>query len=267
MSWHFSQALEAAYSEATCSGGEPSAPSNSTPTHGTFWSPGKTTDVSPRSRSGMTYAPSTADHGEALLTWFRAGFHARTSPAPEKEKVSTESGLDCGGRWLASLEKCGPDSYSWKTRQYSLLGGLESFSETWPRWGMMQNGECWELTTPGHLTEGTGSGLWQTPVADDAVDRMKGKINSRGEPKLSAQVKMWPTPTCNDAKNNGPPSQADRNTPPLNLIVGGALNPDWAEWLMGWPIGWTDLKPLAMARFQQWRRSHGVCSEVTNETH
>jgi len=30
--------------------------------------------------------------------------------------------------------------------------------------------------------------LWQTPVSDDAVQRVNGKINSRGEPKLSAQV-------------------------------------------------------------------------------
>ncbi len=25
---------------------------------------------------------------------------------------------------------------------------------------------------------------------------------------------------------------------------GGKLNPDWVEWLMGWPIGWTALKHL-----------------------
>lgn len=24
----------------------------------------------------------------------------------------------------------------------------------------------------------------------------------------------------------------------------GALNPEWVEWLQGFPIGWTDLKPL-----------------------
>jgi hypothetical protein len=30
--------------------------------------------------------------------------------------------------------------------------------------------------------------LLQTPVADDAVDRVKGKVTSRGEPKLSGQV-------------------------------------------------------------------------------
>jgi DNA (cytosine-5)-methyltransferase 1 len=33
---------------------------------------------------------------------------------------------------------------------------------------------------------------------------------------------------------------------------GGKLNPDWVEWLMGWPIGWTDLRPLAMDKFLPW---------------
>ena len=39
---------------------------------------------------------------------------------------------------------------------------------------------------------------------------------------------------------------------------GGSLNPDWVEWLIGWPIGWTDLKPLETDKFQQWLRSHGA---------
>lgn len=37
----------------------------------------------------------------------------------------------------------------------------------------------------------------------------------------------------------------------------GQLNPSWVEWLMGWPIGFTDLKPLAMDKFRQWLDSHG----------
>ena len=52
--------------------------------------------------------------------------------------------------------------------------------------------------------------------------------------------KMWPTPTAQDAKNNGGPSQHNRNTKPLNAEVGGSLNPQWVEWLMGYPSGWTD---------------------------
>jgi len=32
----------------------------------------------------------------------------------------------------------------------------------------------------------------------------------------------------------------------------GRLNPDWVEWLMGWPIGWTSFKPLARIDWPDW---------------
>jgi hypothetical protein len=41
----------------------------------------------------------------------------------------------------------------------------------------------------------------------------------------------------------------------------GQLNPAWVEWLMGWPIGFTALEPLATDRFQRWLRLHGCSSE------
>jgi hypothetical protein len=41
---------------------------------------------------------------------------------------------------------------------------------------------------------------WQTPVADDQLDRLRGKINSRGEPKLSAQTLQWPTQAAQNWK-------------------------------------------------------------------
>ncbi len=34
-------------------------------------------------------------------------------------------------------------------------------------------------------------------------------------------------------------------------VTGGKLNPTWVEWLMGWPLGWTDLKPLEMVKYQR----------------
>ena len=37
---------------------------------------------------------------------------------------------------------------------------------------------------------------------------------------------------------------------------GGQLNPPWVEWLMGWPIGSTDLKPLETDKFLQWQQQH-----------
>jgi hypothetical protein len=36
----------------------------------------------------------------------------------------------------------------------------------------------------------------------------------------------------------------------------GKLSPRFSERLMGFPIGWTSLEPLAMDRYRRWLRSH-----------
>jgi len=41
------------------------------------------------------------------------------------------------------------------------------------------------------------------------------------------------------------------------MVVGGTLSPMWVEWLMGWPVGWTDCDALVMDKFRQWFDSHG----------
>jgi hypothetical protein len=51
---------------------------------------------------------------------------------------------------------------------------------------------------------------------------------------------MWPTPTTK--ANQGAPSMMSRGVACRNLreaTAGGALNPTWVEWLMGFPLGWT----------------------------
>lgn len=41
-------------------------------------------------------------------------------------------------------------------------------------------------------------------------------------------------------------------------LEGKEFSPELSEWLMGWPVGWTDLGPLEMDKFLQWQRTHGV---------
>jgi len=38
-------------------------------------------------------------------------------------------------------------------------------------------------------------------------------------------------------------------------IQKGQLSPDWTEWLMGWPVGWTDLKPLSPEAVARWKEA------------
>jgi len=163
--------------------------------------------------------------------------------------------------------------------------------------------------------QGKVPALWPTPRSNDSSESVE-TLTARGERNygrnknginLTAAIidaaspeptRLWPTPTVQDAKNNGGPSQWKRNSDPLNVavqrwptprvsmangpsqaeidagnprgrletavaisemmptptanrwdglqshgvnVVSGQLNPTWVEWLMGFPLGWTDL--------------------------
>jgi hypothetical protein len=76
--------------------------------------------------------------------------------------------------------------------------------------------------------------------------------HKRNTPTLTAQVN-WPTPRAFMHKD----SAIDRGKFNLGEKVGGKLNPMWVEWLMGWPLGWTDLKPLEMDKSLYAQQQHG----------
>lgn len=263
MSWLFSQALVAEYSAGNCSGGEPSAPSSGNPTPQAYLPSAKTTDFSRPSRFGMTFAPLTEDHGAELLMWFLEASRARTSASPEVEKDSPENDPAYGRKWPASSMKYDHASRSWRTPQHSLLGGLDEFSETWPRWGLMRDGECWEQPMSVRPIYESESGLWPTPTVHGNHNRKE--YATAGGDGLATAVKrqMFATPTARDSKSGvfSPAAKAARDAQtrgkPLNEQIGGSLNPTWVEWLMGWPLGWTDLKPWETDRFRNVQRRHG----------
>lgn len=334
MSWLFSQALVAEYSAANCLAGEPSAPLSVMPTPHKFWRNDKTMEPSKLSQFGLTCAVLTEDHGEELLTSFLAASRARTLASQEKERDSPALAQDYGKKWHGSFSKWDHSSFTWKTAQLSLLGDLMQCSVTWPKWGLMRNGECWERTTLAHHISVNVSGLLPTPTANNygsnqsksvgavvrpslqqmakqnpwptpkAPDGSKGGPNqkgSKGDLTLSSAVHRWPTPKANNAEKRG---NIDPNNPrnglagavrkfatptardsrsgifspaakeardqqsrgkPLNEQIGGMLNPTWVEWLMGWPLGWTDLRPLEMDKFQKWQQHHGHYSPTSSE--
>lgn len=251
MSWLFSRALVEEFSEAACSDGEQSALSNSNPTLQAFCSPDKMMVYSRLSQSGMTYAPLTDDHGKDLLTWYQEAFLVKTFQSQEKDPALTVLVPGFGGKCTELLAKYDLDMSLWRTLPCSPRADLDIFSVTWPRAGMMRNGLCWGRTTwKPHMSGNVFGYLLKLP----SLTKVRGEVNET--PVRKSKVRMLPTLTCQDAKNNGGPSQLKRNSPPLNALVGGPLNPTWCEWLMGWPLEWTALKPLEMDKFQQWRRLH-----------
>ena len=106
--------------------------------------------------------------------------------------------------------------------------------------------EAKRLHPRGQYTLGTqmAERMWPTPNASDSKDANLKDNHNIKKGYLRGIVKLWPTPTGQDAKNNGGPSQMERNSLPLNAEVGGSLNPAWVEWLMGYSPGWTDCEGL-----------------------
>ncbi len=61
-------------------------------------------------------------------------------------------------------------------------------------------------------------------------DYHQRKIKGKPGMSLGVAVRMFPIPTSQD--------------PSFENLTNGKLNPEWVEWLMGWPIGWTACGPV-----------------------
>ena len=187
-----------------------------------------------------------------------SGYSASLLPTPAAQSYGTNKGGSAG--------RVGPERPSLETMARKGLWPTPSASL----------GEHAGLVTPtkgregGTLVEAVSARLWPTPSASDGeggrvppagtTPQGKRPDGKKAQIGLNTAVRLWPTPTAQDAANNGGPCQQRRNTKPLNAEVGGALNPTWVEWLMGFPLGYSALEPLEMESYRQWQLAHGVNS-------
>lgn len=78
------------------------------------------------------------------------------------------------------------------------------------------------------------------------------------------KVAKWATPQARDYRTGSSARWEDarKGYRSCNLNdqvadVADQLNPDWVEWLMNWPIGWTSLQPLPAQEWQAWMNHVG----------
>ena len=216
---------------------EQSAPWKSNHTAAACYCNGSAIESCRAFRSGTTCEPSMGDRGAESLMSSAAASRAKTSQLLGVAQESTENGLDCGPKCEGSSARYNPQSRSWKTRQCSLFGGLESFSENWPRWGSMRNGEFWARATPERPTNANESGCWPTPTKTIGPKQSLEAIEAARDRYRRGQSKFNPGVT-------------------LEAKVGGVPNPMFVAWLMGWPLTWTNLQPLETDKFRKWLHSH-----------
>jgi len=184
------------------------------------------------SQSGMMCARLMENRGKEDPISCAADFLVKIFQ-PQAEQIGSDlmvKRAGCGEKWRVSFAKLSPDMSSWRIPQLSLFGGLEEFSAIWPRWGLMLDGECFPQPMLEHDTSVSGYGL--SDIIGTPIRTPRSRSEDFGEGRV-------PNPYEICKKDGGLPM------------------PEWVENLMGWPIGWTDLQPLEMGKFQQWRSLHG----------
>jgi hypothetical protein len=94
---------------------------------------------------------------------------------------------------------------------------------------------------------------WPTPTASDSQGGPRQMDGKRGRALKDLTNPTWPTPSARDHKGGyigGRIRNGKVSLDTLDVAVqhvsnkdkkSGTLNPDWVEWLMGVPTGWTDL--------------------------
>jgi hypothetical protein len=150
------------------------------------------------------------------------------------------------------------------------------FSMTWPKAGMVYDGEFFPQPNWVRRISETGSGLLHTPTIHDAsgIKRTQEGWEKRAafrksigrdhiapaglseqiwleDQGIPLMISKWPTPQARDWKGSSGRSLKGQERD-LPTAVSGILNPDWVEILMGFPLSWTSLNPIDPSEFSAW---------------
>lgn len=215
MSWLFSRALVEACLAHTISGSPQSAPSSLNSIADAYWLSGKTTDACPLSQFGMTFEHLTPEHGGAWLMSSAEDFLVRHSaPPPTAGTMPRIFGRKCSESWQMHL----PGTSLRRT-------SAERRSRRQPMTSrdLATKPSCFPFPrrTWVQTTFGSGIGYLHTPTT---------KANY-----AASSMQKWPSARA-------------------FVTVFGRPTPEAHEYLMGWPLGWSDTRPLETDKFRQWQQ-------------
>ena len=174
------------------------------------------------------------------MTWLKN--QVRKSPYSQEVSRANHTALQenvwrlvtsvtCGENLHGSFAKLSRNGLWLKTYQgycqVSMEGFSDEFSETWPRWGMMLDGECFRHFMPAWNTSAREYALLPTPVASDGMCwRIIG-----GENGIDTIAKIL--------KRHNPHMRMNYITRLCGYSV--TQTAEYYETLMGFPTGWTEL--------------------------
>ena len=193
----------------------------------------------------------------SLETWPKWGM-TRNGVAYQRQKLEPITSESVFGFWV-------PTPTASDGTSGSVIGKDDTYYKT-------KTGLPKKITRHG-VDGGVGLGrlvkMWPTPDAsqrgarsqDLIINESTVKRRNSGQKRgidLQTAVKVnhikWPTPTTRDYKGARSPeamAKTGRNPDTNSLCdatenkdIQGKLNADWVEWLMGFPVGWSDLKAI-----------------------
>ena len=146
--------------------------------------------------------------------WSAAGSPVKTSASPAAGRGSAVSVRACGPTWRAWCVSA--DRVGWWLRTFLACeaGARTGCCLIWTLRATPAGRWWWVLSMPALHIGAAGYGWWRKP--------------------------LLPTPVARDWKHGSLRQQGRRRACQLNDAVGGRLHPDYAEWMMGFPQGWTD---------------------------
>ena len=226
MSWLFSLALVEDCLQVPSSDGERSALLNWIGTADAFLHGDKMKESLDHSRYGMTFVALTVDRGAARLMSYLADFLVKHTAQQQQETTRrTLFGLKCAESWQMLL----PGTSLPKTfqKKQSTLQPMNA-----NRWVTKPEQFPYPRKTWVQTTYASAIGYLHTPTT-------QGNYCAES---------MQKHPSCRNYKQ-----------------VFGKVTPESHEYLMGWPIGWTDLDHLETVKFRLWQSKHSFNSLGRNK--
>ncbi len=173
--------------------------------------------------------------------------------------------------------------------QANLDGSSEEYCETWPKWGIVRDGVAGKLPMLERRTTENAYSLLPTILGASENPAAHGQSNGGFKQKINRLLAMCPTPTARDHKDTGENTNYQKlakksklsgtiamlptvtattaNCTSLGInfekrkekghldgIIGCSrglmLQPAFVEWMMGFPLNWTDLTDIPMLLYQ-----------------
>ena len=176
------------------------------------------------------------------------------SPARTFHQLVRVQGLEAkevgyGNIWQELFMKFNQDTFLLKTHHCLWEMDLQLSSVILPQWGMMQDGVFWEQMILGVITHARDAGYWPTPLKSEGPGGQQMKLTDA----IAIAEGFKPRYFNLDGMEG-------------RQAFTGKVNSEWAKWLMGWPMGWTDVSTeLAMDKFQSWLQWHGESWEAPRQ--